>query len=169
MNIEFRITQPLRHRLLADLRRPHEFAAERVAFLKCGVSQPEPNTLLILAEDFIAVADEDYLDDPTVGAQMGPAAIRKALQFAYHHPSSMFHVHCHEHRGRPRLSRVDVRESARFVPDFFHVRPERPHGVLVLSLESATGRYWAKPGTAPIDLPRISFVGSPLQVIQEAS
>lgn len=166
MRAEFRMTQGLRHRLLEHLLQPHSFAVERIAFVKCGVSQAGHDTLLILAEDFVPVDDEDYLDDPTVGARMGPNAIRKALQLAYHQPTSMFHVHCHDHRGRPRLSRTDVRESALFVPDFFNVRPERPHGVLVLSLDSANGRCWVQPGLPPIGLDRISFVGSPFCSIE---
>ena len=47
---------------------------------------------------------------PLVGARMGPSAIRKALQHAFNRPTSMFHVHCHEHSGPPRFSRVDARQ-----------------------------------------------------------
>ena len=165
MNVEFRISQVLRRRVLGDLHRPHAFAAERVGFLQCGVARVEGGTLLVLAQDFLPVADEDYLDDPTVGAQMGPSAIRKALQFAYNTPSSMFHVHCHEHTGRTSFSRTDIRESAKFVPDFFNVRPERPHGALVLSLDSAVGFCWTERGAAPVPLNRISFAGSPFAMI----
>ena len=92
MTVEFRISQQLRTRVLRDLSRPHAYAAERVGFLRCGVASVG-NGVLILAEDFMPVADDDYLDDPSVGAQMAPRAIRKALQHAFNAPSSMFHVH----------------------------------------------------------------------------
>src|SRR5579859_2844147 len=100
MTIHFKIAQSLRRDVLRHLSKPHPFAAERVGFLSCGVAST-PAGLLILAEQFHPVATKDYLRDLTVGAMMGPVAIRKALQFAYNNERSMFHVHCHDHRGRP--------------------------------------------------------------------
>ena len=111
--------------------------------------------------------DADYLNDPTVGARMGSDAIRKALQLAYNHEVSMFHVHCHDHVSRPRFSRVDLAESAKFVPDFFNVRPSLSHGALVLSRDSASGFCWC-PGTPrPQPLSDITFVGTPMQFIRD--
>jgi hypothetical protein len=55
--------------------------------------------LVLLAEGYHPVADDDYIDDPTVGAMMGQEAIRKALKVALLQPVGMFHVHVHEHRG----------------------------------------------------------------------
>ncbi len=165
MKTEFRISQRLRRDVLAELARPHSHASERVGFLRCGVARVHDDLLLVLAEDFLPVADEDYLEDPAVGARIGSAAIRKALQYAYNSPCSMFHVHCHEHRGRPFFSRVDVRESARFIPDFFNVRPERPHGAMVLSLDSAAGLFWPSHPDTPVAIATISFVGTPFELV----
>src|ERR1039457_4241238 len=93
MNTIFKITQRLRADILADLSRPHGCAAERVGFISCRVGPLSGGGTVILAQGFHTVADADYLDDPHVGAMMGPAAIRKALQLAYNQPFSMFHVH----------------------------------------------------------------------------
>ena len=48
----------------------------------------------------------------------------------------------HEHSGRPSFSRTDLREQIKFVPDFFKVRPQLPHGAIVLSHDRAAGRVW---------------------------
>src|SRR5262249_14995863 len=114
MRVFFKITERLLNEAKEDLRRPHVFAAERVGFFLCRVAALDPNTLLILAHSFHGIVDEDYLDDPGAGATMGPAAIRKALQAAYNQHASMFHVHVHEHQGKPHFSGIDSKETARF-------------------------------------------------------
>jgi hypothetical protein len=162
MNILFKMTERLRHEALDALEQPHPFAAERVAFLKCRVGSTN-NHLVVLAHSLHHVEDDDYLDDPSAGATMGPAAIRKALQVSYNENTSMFHVHVHSHQGRPRFSGIDSRESALFVPDFWNVQPALPHGAIVLSKDSAWGRCWYPGRTAPIDISDYAFVGIPMR------
>ena len=162
MRILFKMTQALRHETLSALRKPHPFAAERVGFLKCRLSSTSTR-LIILAHNLHHVADEDYLNDPSAGATMGPAAIRKALQMAYRERSAIFHVHIHEHKGKPSFSSIDTRETARFVPDFWNVRPELPHGALVLSQDSARGRCWYPGRRRPMDIDDFTFVGIPMR------
>lgn len=161
MKALFKITSQLRESILEDLSRSHPFAAERVGFISCRAATT-PSGLLVLAANYHSVADEDYLPDLTVGAMMGPGAIRKALQLAYNSPSCMFHIHLHDHDGSPKFSTIDLRENAKFVPDFFNVQPSRPHGALVLSRTSAIGRYWMTRRAGPQWFSRITFVGSPL-------
>ncbi len=165
MTIHFKMTKRLRDVTIHDLVRPHPFAAERVGFLSCKPAA-SPSGLLILAESFHPVADEDYLPDLAVGAMMGPDAIRKALSFAYNHPSCTFHVHLHNHKGLPAFSKIDLRESAKFVPDFFNVRPNLPHGALILSRNSGVGRCWCRSAEPRTWISRITFVGSPMEFIQ---
>jgi hypothetical protein len=62
-------------------------------------------------------------------------------------PVGMVHVHVHEHSGRPAFSFVDRREQRQFVPDFFKVRREIPHGAIVLSHDRAIGSLWLDPDT----------------------
>lgn len=141
MKVLFRASAAFMASVRADLIRPHAFAAERVGFIavKAAVGQDH---LVLLARAYHPVADEDYLDDPSVGAMMGSEAIRKALATAFIGKFGMIHVHPHWHRGVPRFSRVDLREQANFVPDFFNVRPDLPHGAIVLSEDAARGRCW---------------------------
>lgn len=162
--IQLKITQQLREEMLQDLARGHPFAAERVGFLSCRPAAM-PGGLLVLGISYHPVADEDYLPDSRVGAMMGPAAIRKALQFAYNHSVSMFHVHVHDHRGVPGFSSTDLKETAKFVPDFFHVQPNLPHGALVLSRDSGIARCWPGFRKPPSWVHKLTFVGSTLTLI----
>jgi hypothetical protein len=162
MKVLFKITEDLRQETLSALCEPHPFAAERVAFLKCRVASTA-DCLLVLAADLHRVADEDYLDYPSAGATMGPSAIRRALQTAYVEKATMFHVHLHAHFGRPGFSRIDFRESALFVPDFWNVQPSLPHGAIVLSKDSAWGRCWYPGLIKPIDIDDFAFVGIPMR------
>src|ERR1700722_10003655 len=128
-----------------DLHRSHEFAHERVGFIAAGVAQAGPDLLLLLARDYEPVADEDYVPDRTVGVKIGSDAMRKAAQFAYRACSALLHVHTHGGRGRPDFSGVDLKSGREFVPAFFHSVPRMPHGMLVLSNDSATGMLWLGP------------------------
>lgn len=163
MKILFRITQQLWGAVQKRLERPHPFAFERVGFLLCRPALLEEGGVVILAHCLHEVADEDYFDDPNVGATMGPAAIRKALQVAYNEQASMFHVHLHGHRGRPGFSRVDSMETAKFVPDFWNVQPDLPHGAIVFSDDSAFGRCWIPGHEDGLDISQFSIAGLPMR------
>jgi hypothetical protein len=162
MRIKFKILTALAAAIRADLLRPHFFAAERVGFISCRAGRT-PDGIVILASEYHPLEDADYIDDRSVGAMMGSDAIRKALQRAYAGGVSMFHVHLHDHPGRPGFSGVDSRESAKFVPDFFNVRPDLPHGAFVLSRDCAYGMCWCARTSRPIAIGEFVFVGSPIQ------
>lgn len=162
MRVLFKVGDRLLERVRHDLTRPHEFAAERVGFFVCRAASLSPEGVVILAHDYRPLEDEDYVDDPTVGAMMGSSAIRKALEFALNNKAGMFHVHLHEHLGRPRFSRTDASESAKFVPDFWNVRPEMPHGALVVSKDSFYGMCWYPGMAVPTEIAEFVVVGSPM-------
>jgi hypothetical protein len=166
MTIIFRMRSDFLAGMRRDLRRPHRFAAERVGFMVCRAGRLTDGGLVILAAAYDPVSDEDYVDDPSVGAMMGPAAIRKALERAYNGGAedlSIFHVHMHAHHGRTGFSKIDDRESRKFVADFFNVAPAMPHGAIVLSLDQAVGLCWPSPGETPVPIDRFSSVGAPLK------
>ncbi len=141
MNVIFRCTDQFLREARRDLSRPHAFAAERVAFTSIRAAATQ-DSLVLLAEGYHPVADQDYLHDPTVGAMMNQEAIRKSLDIALLQQAGMIHVHMHEHMGRPVFSRTDRREQLKFVPDFFKVRPQMPHGAVVVSHNMAAGLIW---------------------------
>jgi len=165
MKISFKITAKLLAQIHHDLSHPHPFAAERIGFVQCQVAALHGKRLLILAHEFHPIEDADYLNDPAVGAMMGPAAIRKALQIAYAAPMCMFHVHRHDHRGDPWFSHIDLTENQKFVPDFWHVQPKFPHGAIVLSFDSMAGLAWIPSKRTPIRISEFSIVGSPMRFL----
>ncbi len=162
MNYQFRITEQLLDSIHVDLSRRHAFAHERVGFIHCRVGIFEGRAV-ILAEEYLPVADDDYLPSETMGAVMGSAAIRAALRHAYLSKGAMFHVHRHEHEGIPGFSRVDVRENAKFVPDFWKVSPTVPHGAIVLSEDSAAGQVWCPLDRSSKPMTNIVCVGIPIR------
>jgi hypothetical protein len=161
MRTILKITATLYNDLVRRLRVPHEFAAERVAFLKCRPAL-SATSLLLLAGGIHHVEDGDYINAPFAGATIGRSGLRKALQTTYAETVSMVHVHLHEHRGRPGFSRTDRRENASFVPDFWNVQPELPHGAVVFSFDSAVGQCWI-PGSPVPACMEVAIVGSPMR------
>lgn len=165
MNTAFRIERALLKRVHSDLSREHPFAAERVGFIACEMGSVNDGALL-LAHEYLVIDDEDYeySPSPDVGAMMGPGAIRKALQYAYNSEAVMLHVHRHDHVGCPQFSRLDLKESAKFVPDFWKVRPNVPHGTLVLSRDAMFGLCWDPASRQPTPINQLSVIGRPLSI-----
>ena len=156
--IRLKVTSMLLDEVRRDLVRPHAFAHERVGFLKAALALSE-NDCAILVHSYTPVADNDYLNDPSVGAMMGPDAISMAMAAAFEDHVALFHVHSHGGRGIPHFSGVDLRENQKFVPDFFKVCPQRPHGAVVLSATHAYGHVWLEPGAAAHPIDQFQLVG----------
>lgn len=161
MTIRFKITRTLLQTIRQDLARAHPFAFERVGFISAGLSS-SADDLWVLARNYRPVADDDYLEDHSVGAMMGPEAIRKALQWSMKEGVAMFHVHTHCGRGQPGFSGTDLREQAKFVPNFFQMTPKCPHGALVLSNNQAYGHIWLNGDKPCTVIHAFVEVGSPL-------
>lgn len=161
MSTSFRIERRLLDEVHRDLSRPHAYAHERVGFIACATAQV-PAGMLLLAQQYLPVADGDYVNARHVGAMMSSDAIRKALQHAYVNRAAMLHVHRHGHRGQPRFSAVDLSEAARFVPDFFKVRRGVPHGIVVLSMDSMAGLVWDPESKTPEPIVETAVIGRPL-------
>lgn len=159
MRPELRFPGELFDRLHADLSRPHSYSHERVTFLSCKPAALPGGALTLLATALHPVLDEDYERDDTVGAMLGGGAFRRVLQIAFNTPVSILHVHRHEHQGQPQFSSIDLREARRYVPDFWKVRPDHPHGIVVLSHDSANGLIWTPENRTQVPLGRISIVG----------
>jgi hypothetical protein len=119
---------------------------------------------LLLAFKYQPIRDDQYLEDTTVGARFDGSCIHDAMQAALTEGSSVFHVHLHDHKGQPRLSGIDRKEMRQIMPCFANLCPDRLHGALVLSADSAFAQMWG------IDLTRegqpadkLSLVGSRLK------
>jgi hypothetical protein len=141
VNIAFKATESLLSAIRSDLRRPHAHAYERVGFIAVRAAAGAED-LVLYGTDYHPVADEDYLIDDSVGARIGSDAIRKSLEIALRARIGVFHIHLHDHEGRPGFSKTDLAGQNATVPDFFKVRPQMPHGAIVLSIDHMAGSCW---------------------------
>jgi hypothetical protein len=162
MNIRFKITDTLLAAIRADLRRFHPFAHERVGFISASLAAAH-DELLILAREYQPLRDDEYLPDPSVGTMMSGEAIRRARQWAMDGRSAIFHVHSHGAYGLPGFSNVDVRENAKFIPNFVSVAPHAAHGAIVLSDTAAIGQVWLGRKSRQPFIARFSQVGMPIR------
>jgi hypothetical protein len=162
MKTVFKIREGLLRHIKNDLRREHGFASERVGFISVR-AMSTATALVLISVEYHRVADEDYVNDPTVGAMMGQEAIRKALDLALLGGVGIFHVHMHCNKGTPRFSKVDRREQLKFVPDFFKVCAELPHGAVVCSRDRMAGNVWVGPDTF-FPISEFLIVGSKLSI-----
>jgi hypothetical protein len=141
VNVTIRIPSAVLTAVRRDLDRPHAHAWERVGFL-AAAAMASQRGLLLLVRGYQPVEDGDYVRAKGVGAEIGSEAFRKALQWAYRTKSALLHIHTHHGTGRPSFSGVDMRSGAKFVPSFFTTLPAMPHGMVVLSGDSAEGLIW---------------------------
>lgn len=141
MNIALRIPDPLADAILADLRRPHVFAYERIGFI-LNKQTSGPSGVLLLAYKYVPIRDDQYIEDHSVGAKFDSSAIRDGMQAALTEGASVLHVHFHDHAGRPHMSRTDIREMQALMPCFVNLCPELVHGAIVFSLDAAVARIW---------------------------
>lgn len=167
MNIRFKITSALLATVRIDLRRPHPFAHERVGFISAGLAAAHDD-LLILARAYRPVRDDEYLQDPSVGAMMSADAIRRARQWALTDRVAIFHLHTHGGRGVPGFSGIDTRENAKFVPNFVSVAPHCVHGAIVLSDTAAFGQVWLDRTSPQPFITAFSEIGMPLRTWRAA-
>jgi hypothetical protein len=158
MKIHFKCTTGLLAQIRTDLERRHPHATERVGFALCRFGTAD-SELTIIAHAYSPVADDHYEVDPNVGARINGSAFRAALQRAVADSVGVFHVHSHLHTGLPQPSSIDWTEWQRFVPDFWHVRPELAHGALIVSANRMAGWCWYPSRNQPIQIRKFSVVG----------
>ncbi len=172
MKIEIRFTGAMHQSILQDLMRPHPFAAERVGFATNRMGTLADGGRLLLLNRYHPVPDEQYLDDPTVGARIGPEAITWAMQAGYYgrpRHEGLLHVHLHAHRGKTRMSRVDSCEIPKLMPGFRSVGKDAAHGILILSLDDASAWVWLSGVKEPVAAGRVSVIGRKVEIFESGS
>jgi hypothetical protein len=162
MKATVKITGAMLDSVRADLSRRHAFAWERVGFLTAAATAT-PDGLLLTVRDYLPVADGDYERDPRVGAKIGSAAMRKAIQAAYRPQLALLHIHTHGGYGTPGFSRTDLESAHEFVPGFFGPIPKMPHGLIVLSNNAASGLLWLRSDRDAVKISEFIRVGAPYQ------
>ena len=163
MRLSFKITDAMLERCRTDLHRPHEFAFERVAFLITKTAWSD-SRVVVLAYDYVAIPDEQYVYDPSVGARISQESVRNALNHALLRKCGVFHVHSH-HFGRMLwFSETDLVDQDQMIPDFFSVSPNQVHGSLLIGGSTLTGRPWLKRNT-PAHFADLQVIGQRMRSI----
>lgn len=168
MSWTIRITTQMLSEIRQDLARVHPHAAERVGFVFARMGNRDGPELQVLASSYSPIPDEDYLVDDLVGAKIGSRAIRRAMQTALSEHVGVFHVHMHEHKGRPRFSSVDLDSYPSLVNGFQNVAPSVAHGAMLLSYDSCECITWLPGNKRPTAGGRIVAVGRPMRFFGEA-
>ena len=89
MPITIHLPRGLYQGVLADLRRPHAHAAERIGFLYGRLAPGGP---LVVMTRYLPVLDDQYVVDDTVGARINGDAIRAAMQGVLDTGDGVFHT-----------------------------------------------------------------------------
>lgn len=161
--IIFRIPNAIHLEMLNDLRRKHPHAWERMGFLHTRLKWLDKMTVLIIANFYQVLEDEDYIRDSSVGAKIGASAIRKAMQYMIENRTGGFHVHLHDHRGRPGPSPVDDRGIPGIIESLSHVTKEQATGMLILSSDGFFDAIRIPGIQRKLRADSISIVGFPMQ------
>ncbi len=167
--IFIRLPESIHKQMLDDLYRAHSFAYERVGFLYTRSIQLPDCTLLILAFSYQPIADDQYIDDATVGAKIGSTAIRSGMQYILSHQCGSFHVHLHDHSGKPGPSGVDRKSLPAVVHSFSNANPRQAHGIIILSRDSIYAEVLSDPSTAFRLVDRVTIIGYPMKLITHLS
>lgn len=131
--IKFRIPKFVYELMQEDLRKPHPFAYERVGFLFTKTILLFDTSYLIVATDYLPIADEDYIEDMNVGAKINSNSIRTAMQGIVDRNGGCFHVHLHNHSGKPYPSFTDQESLPGIVNSFSNIASKQANGILILS------------------------------------
>jgi hypothetical protein len=164
MGAHVKIPGTLYEYILADLDRRHPVAAERVGFAYARSAQIHGETHLFVV-DYEPVAEGDYIDDPTVGARINSAAIRRAMQGILDRSAACFHVHKHWGRGRPNPSLDDLEGNIPIAQSFVRMSPDRVHGMLIFSDDGANGSAWTGGRCSQVELETVAIVGFPYRFL----
>jgi hypothetical protein len=167
MRIEVKLTGALYDRIMHDLVRPHPFAAERVGFAFARIGSLADHGKLILLNRYHSIPDQQYIDDPAVGARIGSEAMTWAMQAVYHGRAAregIFHIHLHGHNGETGMSKVDTNEIPRLIPGFQSVGREAAHGIIILSRDHGSAWVWLPGGREAVRAGCLSVSGVPVGV-----
>jgi hypothetical protein len=161
-----KLTGSLHAEMLKDLARPHPFAGERVGFALGHRGSLENSESLVLLHRYYAIPDHQYMEDRAVGARIGRDAITWGMQAAYRGRQTregVFHVHLHAHKGRTDMSMVDRRETPEVVRGFHTVGTDAAHGILILSLDHASGWVWPPRSDELVAASSVCVIGHPIR------
>lgn len=154
-----RIPEAVYSRIIADLRRPHAFAYERVGFAVVGTALIGGQVPVYCVNDYKPVEDAGYTPSRDAAATINSDAIRAALQLAMDTRQCILHVHAHEFSELPLFSPIDEADHGGLIRSFRNLGINRPYGFLLLGDGGFLMRIW-RPGAKNYEDTRlVSVVG----------
>lgn len=154
-----KIPRPLLLRALADLERPHPFAAERLGFFSMRQSL-HPRRPFLLCYDYHTIPDNQYIRDFSCGARINGDAIVAAMNRARRENAGQLWVHTHGRIGQPSGSSTDEYEGPRIVQSLVNAQNKLFQGWAVVSEEGIAGQCKALDG-ALHQLSELAVIGWP--------
>ncbi len=155
-----RIRRDLFEQITADLGRPHPFAYERVGFLY-GRYSSAADLPLVLATEYVPLADERYIRDRSVGAKINSDAIFEAHDRTKRTGMCCLHAHAHgTGPGATWFSGVDLNTLRRMGPSLRRMAPSAAHGGIVATGTTASALLWV-PGQGDGEPATVAIVGFP--------
>lgn len=165
IKIQLRTTSSMYKAMHNDLDRPHEFAYERVGFLLTRSMKVAFGTEIIVAVGYVPVADEDYVQDNSVGAKISSEAIRKIMQLMFDQKCGCFHVHKHEGFGKPYPSYTDKESLPALSKSLSGISGIHSTGFLILSDNSFFANAFVDKAKTSSAIANFSVVGSPMKLV----
>jgi hypothetical protein len=169
MKIDAKLSGSLHHLIIKDLTRPHAFAEERVGFVFGRMGSLADEGKVILLSRYHSIPDDQYVNDPSVGARIDRKAITWAMQavyFARQTHEGIFHVHLHDLPGETTMSAVDSLEIPRLLPGFQAAGRDAAHGIVVFSRNHGSAWVWLPGHREPIVADSLSVIGAPIGVFK---
>ena len=163
MQHKLKIPKPLFDEAIADLHRPHNFAAERVGFFSTRKSQGK-DLLLIHCVAYHPVAEEYYIRDNSVGVRIGPEAITEAMARCAVDQVGQLHVHSHGGIGIPGRSGTDESESPPLARSLWNADHSQASGWGILSGDGGWASVLTPGDRERVVEPAVSLIGYPLTV-----
>jgi len=168
--IHLKLPSALHDRMIHDLERPHAHAYERVGFLFVKKGTLDSGNLLLLAAEYQTVRDENYIDDPYVGAKINSAAIRSAMERAMICGYGIIHIHLHNENYSSAFSKTDRIQFDKLIHSFHNIGGDAVHGAAVISGSRFTAFVLLRKNDPPVQVSRMTIVGHHItDYIQERS
>jgi hypothetical protein len=167
MHCKLKIPSMLLQEALADLNRPHGFAAERVGFFSTRKSTAA-DIQIIHCVGYHSVSDVHYIRDNSVGVRIGSGAITEAMSRCAVDHVGQLHVHSHGGRGVPRASATDLAELPAVGRSLWNVNRSSASGWAILSNDSGWASLREERRGERVLEPQVAVIGYPLSVSDAA-
>lgn len=164
-----RVPDVFYHAMLNDLKRPHPFAMERVGFFSTNMSNAGPYFKIITVTGYHLVDDNDYIDDPYIGAKINGTAIRQAMQRILTSGMGCLHVHLHNQTGKPGPSLTDLKSLPEVAKAFHNADPKPASGFAIFSQNSVYCMANASKEYKPFEVDQLTVVGYPMHFAMPAT